>query len=105
MVPSSVYGTQEDFSISSTISGFSIRIVSFEKCGNRPMLTDQALVAHQPMKIHREQGERMEFSTYWSKAKAPQNVADLTVWSNLALAPPPPSLSRCSLISMAIRTD
>lgn len=41
--PSSVYGTQEDLSMWSTIAGFGVSLVSFEKCGNRPMLTDQAL--------------------------------------------------------------
>lgn len=41
--PSSVYGTQEDLSSCSTIAGFAITLISFEKCGNRPTQMDQAL--------------------------------------------------------------
>ncbi len=42
--PLSVYGTQEDFSMWSTMAGFAMSLVSFEKCGNRPTQIDQALM-------------------------------------------------------------
>lgn len=38
--------------MSSTIAGFAMSIVSFEKFGNRPMLMDQALMKKtQPLRI------------------------------------------------------
>ena len=42
-LPSSVYGTHDDASICSSIAGLVTSLRSFEKCGSRPMLRDQAL--------------------------------------------------------------